>query len=45
MEKEMKRKIVQEFLAVLQKHDCTFAESKELLMNTVQVLESKKVQF
>lgn len=45
MKKEIKREIIQELLAVLQTHDCTFAESKELLMNTVRVLESKKVQF
>lgn len=32
MEKEIRREIIQELLAVLQKHDCTFAESNVFIL-------------
>lgn len=45
MDKQIKPTIIQEIVEVIQKYDCTFKESNEILLNTIRTLENKKVNF
>lgn len=45
MDEKIKPSIIGEIIDVIQKYDCTFKESNEILLNTIHTIENHRINF